>query len=50
MPAAKKRIKSNQPKKRIKAFPIIGIGASAAGLDAIGSFFEDMPDQLPNKK
>jgi two-component system CheB/CheR fusion protein len=48
MPAEKKRIKSNRPKKKIKAFPIIGIGASAGGLDAIGSFFDAMPDEFPD--
>jgi two-component system CheB/CheR fusion protein len=47
MPAGKKKIKSNQPKKKIKAFPIIGIGASAGGLDAIGSLFDAMPAEYP---
>jgi two-component system CheB/CheR fusion protein len=48
MPAAKKRIKSNKQKKQVKAFPIVGIGASAGGLDAIGSFFDAMPAEFPD--
>jgi chemotaxis response regulator CheB len=50
MPAEKKIIKSNQQKKKTKAFPTIGIGASAGGLDAIGSFFDAMPDDFPDKE
>jgi chemotaxis response regulator CheB len=50
MPSGNKEIKSNKKKKEVKAFPIAGIGASVGGLDAIGSFFEDMPDQFPNKE
>ena len=47
MPAAKNEIKFTKKKKKVKAFPIAGIGASAGGLEAIGSFFEVMPDDLP---
>ncbi len=50
MPAGKKEIKSTKQKKEVKTFPIVGIGASAGGLDAIGSFSEAMPDQLPDKE
>jgi len=50
MPAAKKEIKSTNKKKEVNPFPIIGIGASAGGLEAIGSFFAAMPDQLPDKE
>lgn len=48
MPAAKKEIKSTKKKKKVKAFPTIGIGASAGGLDAIGSFFDAMPAEFPD--
>ncbi len=50
MPAGKKRIKSYKQKKKIKAFPIVGIGASDGGLDAIGSFFDAMPDGFSDKE
>ena len=50
MPTGKKRIKSNKQKKKIKAFPTTGIGASAGGLDAIGSFFDAMPDEFLDKE
>jgi two-component system CheB/CheR fusion protein len=48
MPAAKKRIKSTKKAKKAKAFPIIGIGASAGGLEAIGSFLDAMPAEFPD--
>jgi chemotaxis response regulator CheB len=50
MPTAKKRIKPNKQREKIKAFPIVSIGASVGGLNAIGSFFEAMPDQLSVKE
>lgn len=49
MPAAEKEIKSTK-KKKVEMFPIVGIGASAWGLDAIGLFFDAMPEQFPEKE
>lgn len=31
-----------------KLFPLVGIGASAGGLEAIQSFFEAVPDEIPD--
>jgi two-component system CheB/CheR fusion protein len=33
----------NKPKESLKSFPIVGIGASAGGLEAIEGFFTQMP-------
>ena len=48
MPSRKKETRSNKKGKEVKAFPVVGIGASAGGLEAIGSFFETMPDEFPD--
>ena len=50
MPTAKKRFKSNKEKKENNAFFIAGIGASDGGLDAVGLFFNAMPDEFPVKE
>ena len=39
---------SGQRKKNKKPFPLVGIGASAGGLESIRDFFMAMPREIPN--
>ena len=42
-PTEKEASHASEPSRESAGFPIIGIGASAGGLEALEAFFDEMP-------